>query len=310
MHRAFTAPFLFRYAIAIAYRLGFLILRKVRFRVRQPLQNARVIIVGSFLAGGAGKTPLVREMANRFAARGLRVAVLCHAFAWDECRLLKSSCPGVRVLATRDRYAAARKLDGSFDVVLCDGGLEDTRFSGADAFALRWGERARTLADLVPCGRCVSLERDHPAAVAWDGARFSDFSERSAGSREADVRFGILDIRNGQGKEWDGKRPCLLMTAIGDPERFEKDLRAFGVRIRRRIFLKDHSRRFSQALKRELAHGLPIVLTEKDAVRLDLRTKENPLLYIARERVEWGSRVEDYLNAAAGGAAVNPPSML
>ena len=53
-----------------------------------------------------------------------------------------------------------------------------------------------------------------------------------------------------------------------------------------------------------------MVITEKDAARLDADAKKNPLLYIAEERVELSAALNAYLNAAAGGAARNPPSTL
>ena len=63
-------------------------------------------------------------------------------------------------------------------------------------------------------------------------------------------------------------------------------------------------------MREELLCGMSIVMTEKDWARLPGEVKENPRLFVARERVVVGEAVEDYLNALVGGAFKNPPSML
>lgn len=299
----------FRFALAIVYRSGFLLLRKTVYREKAPLKS-KVIIVGSFLAGGAGKTPLVRELALRMKLENLRIAILCHAVAWDEFQMLFSEF-GCSVFKTRNRYETARKIDGQFDMILCDGGLEDTRFANADVFVLRWNESAKRMADLIPCGKCVSLEKDHPEAKKIRCFRQADnLYEKKSAEKNWNVSFGISAIQNGDGKFLPKGAKCAVVTAIGDPERFAKDVEANEFFVARKVFLPDHSKRFVQALLAELLREFPIVMTEKDWARLSGQDKKNPRLFVARERVVVGDAFEDYLNALAGGAFKNPPSML
>ncbi len=300
---------IFRLALALVYRGVFLLSQRTFYRKRKPLQS-HVVIVGSFLAGGAGKTPLVRELVHRMNAESLRVAILCHSAAWDEFRMLRSEF-GSSVLKTRNRYRTARQIDGSFDVIVCDGGLEDTRFADADTFVLRWGESATSIADLIPSGNCVSLEKDHPGAREIRCLRLSENRcEREYPASDWSVSFGISTIRNGKGTPLPRGAKCLIVTAIGNPERLAKDVEAKGICVTRRIFLPDHSKRFARILRPKLNGEIPVVMTEKDWVRLPEKAKENPLLYLARERVSLGKSVLDYLNAAAGGAFKKPPSTL
>ncbi len=300
---------IFRLAFALVYRGCFLISRKTVYREKAPLKS-KVVVVGSFLAGGAGKTPLVREFAHRMKKENLRVAVICHAAAWDEFQMFFSEF-GSSVFKTRNRYETARKIDGKFDMILCDGGLEDTRFANADVFVLRWSESAKRIADLIPCGKCVSLEKDHPGARTIRCSRLADnLYENKDVKKNWNVAFGISTVQNSDGNFLPKGAECAVVTAIGDPDRFAKDVEANGFFVAGKVFLSDHSKRFVQILQWELQSGLPIVMTEKDWARLSEKLKKNLRLFVARERVVFGNALENYLNALAGGAFKNPPSML
>ena len=300
---------IFRLAGALVYRCAYLTLRKTFYRKRKSLQS-RVIVVGSFLAGGAGKTPLVREFVRRLSAENLRVAILCHSAAWDEFRLLRSEF-GTSVFKTRNRYGVARKIDGAFDIIVCDGGLEETRFVNADTFVLRWSESAKNFTDLIPAGKCASLEKDHPETREIRCFRLSENrGEKKYPTLDWEASFGISTIRNEKGRSLPSGAKCDLVTAIGNPDRFAKDVEAFGIVVVEKIFLPDHSKRFARILRSRRKREIPIVMTEKDWARLPEETKKNPLLYLARERVTLGKSILDYLNAVAGGAFKKPPSTL
>lgn len=92
-----------------------------------------IVGLGNLVAGGTGKTPCTIWLANRLRQAGLRPVVISHGYkgraaaplvvsggqvpvsslpeeAGDEARLSALSCPGVPVLAGRDRVAAASIL--------------------------------------------------------------------------------------------------------------------------------------------------------------------------------------------------------
>lgn len=292
-----------------AYRIGYCLFKKTLYRKREAPFRSRIIVVGSFLSGGAGKTPLTARIAEELSACGNRIAILCHEAAWDECAMLRKALPDAEIFSTRNRYALAKRIDGLFDVILCDSGLEDTRFSHADVFILRWGERATSIRDLIPSGNCSSLESDHPKArtvlcVQKASLRGRDLPVGFSAS------FGISQVENSSGERLRGKAYAVVVTAIGNPDRFVEDVKSFGIDVSREVFLRDHSRRYAKRLQKELRAGNPVVITEKDAARLDDETAKNPRLYVARMRANLSRTFRDYLNAAAGGAARNPPSTL
>lgn len=280
-------------AAAFAYRFVSRLLHSTVFFPRKEL-CCKVVVVGSFLAGGAGKTPLTRAIAEKFPHCGKRVAVLCHSAAWDEFEMLRSIETGAQIFKTSNRYRSALQLQNDFDVILCDGGLEDTRFCGAKRLSLRWKERAEKIADLIPAGKCVSLERDHADAENVRCARARE--KFLADENVPEVRFGIGKIQNCLGENLGGNRASTLLTAIGNPERFECDLLESGVKISRKKFLPDHSKKFAANILQELSKSPDaIVLSEKDFARLDSVTKKNPRIFVAKEIVVWNSAMEKLL---------------
>lgn len=303
--------FVARYALAWIYRCGYSVSRRVLYRPKPFCWKSRLIIIGSFLSGGAGKTPLVAKMAGRWALRNFRVAVLCHRAAWDEFEMLQKSLVGVDVFLTANRYELAKNLDGDYDVILCDGGLEDTRFVGADIFVLRWAENADSIKCLIPLGNCVSLEKDHPDAIPVECFRLAEKSKEVGFTKKRLCAFfGISQVKNYFGESLSAGAEVCLVTGLGAPERFVRDVETLGMAVKKKVFLPDHSPNYARYLNKELRENYPIVLSEKDAARLDDRIRKNARLYVAKEEVEVGELLDDYLNAAAGGAFKNPPSTL
>src|SRR5271168_1660357 len=75
-----------------------------------------VISVGNLTVGGTGKTPMVIWLAERFLARGKRVAILSRGYRGangtsDEIELMKARL-GERVVfgVGKDRFAEGRKI--------------------------------------------------------------------------------------------------------------------------------------------------------------------------------------------------------
>ena len=280
------------------------------------MRHARLIVVGSFRAGGAGKTPfciwLVRHILER--KPDARVAILCHRVASDEVNLVQSKFSDVRVVATANRYRTACQLDDDFDYIICDDGFEDSRLVGAATVRLDWGDVPTLLRDLVPAGRNRSLLQDHdaPAVTLACSSRGTE--------TPADVSFTLDSVRNAcgevllpkgseagrrnevllpKGSDADrrnevllpkgseaGRRKNAVLCGIGNPERFVSDLTQAGFRISRKIFRADHDRDFDAALRKALADGGNVIMTEKDYARIhDGLLKENERVYIAFQTV-------------------------
>ena len=121
--------------VSAFYRIAYKFHHKFFLRP-QPQLRIPVVIVGSYLAGGAGKTPFTIWLANFFQEQSKKVAILCHNAAWDEINLLKAQLPSTKVIATKNRYITAKEIQNTFDIIICDDGFEDTRFPGRNGWRL------------------------------------------------------------------------------------------------------------------------------------------------------------------------------
>ena len=241
-------------------------------RPGKPLTHAKLIVVGSFLAGGAGKTPFVIWLANHIISlyKTKNVVVLCHAKARDELELLKAKLPWATVVATSNRYRTARELDRQFDYIICDDGFEDTRLRPAYTVRLDWGELPRRLRDLWPVGPNRSLVQDHPQP---------DLVLKCYGENP-DVKFAIAEIVNGVGEHLDAAGSGIwAVCGIGNPERFFRDLENFGVKVEKTVVRPDHDWRYDRALKKILKSAPAVLVTEKDFMRLGPDLRNSPRVY-------------------------------
>lgn len=307
---------LFGWAVHLRNRLydrGFLRAR------RAPVP---VVSAGALAAGGAGKTPLARLVAERLRERGLRVAILSHGYrgalrrrggrvlpggdaahAGDEALMLARALEDVPVFAGRDRVRlAALAAAGGAKVLVLDDGFQHRRlWRDLDLLLVDGGSRLED-ARLLPAGPLreplgPALLRTHAVVVRGEGPPPPGYS--GPWLRVVDEAAGLW--RHPQGaalplEELCG-RPVALVAGIARPERFAAMARALGAEVIEERFFSDHHR-FRPA---DLA-GAPaeILTTAKDAVRLPWGVAA--LVLEHRLRVVEGSEVLDsLLERAVGG---------
>lgn len=268
------------FLLALTYRFFYKVNRFLFLRKKRPLKHSKLIVVGAYLIGGAGKTPFTLHLAQHFLSENKSVAILCHAKANDEFLWLQQKLPHVKVFKTKNRASLASRLDGQFDVILTDDGFEDHRLVPDEKIALQWGESTHYIRDLIPSGFCRSLKRDHLdiTRTVFCGDSFIN----------PDLLFYISKIVNAGGESLTAG--ATAMCGIGSPQRFFADLEKFGAIIHKRVERPDHDRRFETHLKKELSLSNPIVITEKDFSRLSPEIRNNPLLFMAEQKVAILSR--------------------
>ena len=277
-------------ALAGIYYIAYKLHHQFCLRQGSPLGHARLIVVGSFLAGGAGKTPFVAWLAqfiNSHAGQAPRIAILCHERAQDEATMLRqkfAGMPQVRVIATSNRYKTAQEIDRDYDFIICDDGFEDTRLAGAITIRLDRADTPQKIADLVPAGKHRSLPRDHEEPAVTLG--------------QNDIRFRIGRIANA------GNEPCpagpIAICGIGDPERFRQDLASFGIEPAGFIARPDHDRRFEQIIMKFIARGAQLVITEKDFARLPEKWRLHPNVFVAYQEIEVSAPAMAAIRACCG----------
>ncbi len=280
---------MFLHFLALCYRAAYLLHHALSLRPGAPLQHSKLIVVGSFRTGGAGKTPFCIWLCNHLAAQGKAVALLAHEYAFDEVAMLRQKFADnarIQVFATRNRYRLAHELDRSqkFDCIVCDDGFEDSRLVGAITILLLWEPLPTKISDLWPCGKMRSLAKDHDLDSSMVRILRCDDGNPA-------VKFVVDKVLHYATGEKINRKKANVACGLGNPERFCKDLQNFGIEIERKFFFKDHSKSFAAQFEQILQKNPQdaFVISEKDAARLPaefIQKNVNSLIFVASQTTE------------------------
>lgn len=259
-----------------------------------------VVSVGALTAGGAGKTPVVRWLAEALRERGFRPGILSRGYGGtggsaaraidparpdarrdgDEPVLLARALRDVPVIVCPDRVRGAelaasrgagvlllddgfqhRRLHRDFDLVLWDRRAERARGMLLPAGPLREPPSALGRADAV-----LRIDRGEGPPELPDGVATSVVARLVPGARQA-VPQGTS---------------VHALTGIADPASFERSLLALGLRITGATRFPDHhfftAAEVVAAAERASAEGSDVLaVTAKDWVRWPLGVGELPV---------------------------------
>lgn len=253
-----------------------------------------VIVVGNITLGGSGKTPVTLALIEMLRARGYRPGVVSRGYGakaprypyavkpdtlpeqgGDEpCLIVQRT--GVPLYIDPDRPAAVRALLANSDcnIVISDDGLQHYAL-GRD-LELAVVDARRGLGN----GRCLPEGplREPPQRLAQvdrvilngEGA----FSYADA-SRIRLVPGALTELVSGRTvtpERWEASRRVHALAGIGHPTRFFDTLRTLGFDPVEHP-LRDHARIEPEQLR--LESGLPLIMTEKDAVKCRRWAPEN-----------------------------------
>jgi tetraacyldisaccharide 4'-kinase len=272
------APLGWLYAEATAWRLA----HGKGWRAPVP-----VICVGNLTAGGAGKTPIVRDLARRLVHRGLHPAILSRGYGGSEQGPLKvdpdrhdTSQVGDEPLLlareapcwiARDRADGARAMaaDGA-GIILMDDGLQNPDLIQDLRLIVVDGETAFGNGHAIPAG---PLREHIDAGIKRADAMIVVGEDRHDLVRRYSGQIHILrSSAHIQPSELAGRKRLVAFAGIGRPEKFRSSLIAAGADMAEfRAFADHHPYSGAEltALADRATHlGADLVTTEKDWVRL------------------------------------------
>ncbi len=266
-------------------------LRRACYRVgllRSGSAGVPVIVVGNISAGGTGKTPLVLWLVGELQLLGWRAGIVSRGYGaahpprepvlvaadasarivGDEALLLarRADCP---VCVCTDRLAAARHLASlGCQVIVADDGLQHLALRRDLQIAVVDGARMFGNGALLPAGPLrepVSRLRQMDAVICNGDAP----GQHAHGEITATMKLRpeqLLRLTDGQAAsaaEWRGQQ-VHAVAGIGHPPRFFATLRGLGLEPVEHAFADHHA---YQAADLAFDDALPIVMTEKDAVK-------------------------------------------
>jgi tetraacyldisaccharide 4'-kinase len=272
--------------------LGWLYGRITAWRMARPGARAgvRVVCIGNFTAGGAGKTPTALLAAEMAVAAGMKPFILTRghggritlptrvdaarhgaADCGDEPLLLARIAP---VIVARDRAAgAAEAVARGAGLIIMDDGLQNPSLAKDFVIAVVDGATGAGNGLCLPAGPLrapLAAQLRHVTAVLVIGpGAAGDAVAALAAAAGKPVLRGALEPDARAVAALRGK-PLLAFAGIGRPEKFFATLRESGLDVRVVRAFADHRAYGPDDLSRLAAEagGLTLVTTEKDAVRL------------------------------------------
>ena len=265
-----------------AYRVG--IFRSVRFKVP-------VIVVGNITVGGTGKTPLTIWLARFLARSGYKPGIISrgyggHARKWpqqvradadpwivgDEAIVIArhADCP---MAVGPERVADAQAIlnHSDCDIIISDDGLQHYPLARKVEIVAIDGHRRFGNGKCLPAG---------PLREPASRAESADFlvSKNVAGSGEYLLRYvagplrKLVDESCTQALEKLAQQRVHAVAGIANPGAFFAELRKAGLDIIAHEFPDHH---FFTATELEFDDDLPVVMTEKDAVKCHRFARDN-----------------------------------
>jgi len=258
--------------LSLAFRAA-VALRRFAYRsrlARAAAVGAPVVVVGSIVVGGTGKTPLVRALCAALAAAGRRPGIVTRGYGGSNVapravvpgddpaivgdESLLHAGDGFPVWIGHDRAAAARALLAAGPD--CDGAVVDAARGCGNGCLLPAGPLREPRARLDRVDAVVRLVEDG--------------SPRAHGERESTMSYEPLPWRNlvqpGLHADLDAWRRGAIhaLAGIGDPARFFALLRRLGLEPVCHVF-PDHYRYAREELR--FPGATAVLMTEKDAVK-------------------------------------------
>jgi len=242
-----------------------------------------LISVGNITVGGSGKTPFVIWLCKQLQQHGYKPVILCRGDggklhqprlinktdAADEVgdeALLLARATDVPVIAGRDRVAASIMAENTGNLIIMDDGFQYRQLERVcdiilvpsegvgngcllPAGPLREPMSALSRADLiVRTGDGPAMPLTHAKEWRWE--------PRTSGLRQIQ-KMNIPAPEN-----------VIAVCGIARPQRFLDSLAQQGVEVVDQMIFPDHYRYRNNDIEQITGKNLPVVTTEKDAVKL------------------------------------------
>jgi len=243
-----------------------------------------MISVGNVTAGGSGKTPFVIWLAILLKNEGMQPVILCRGDGGsggdpelvtessdpqkvgDEALLLhqKSGCP---VLSGHDRVRTADMAQNYGNIIILDDGFQYLQLRRVCDIVLIPAEGVGN-GHLIPAGplREAINALDRADLIVRTGRANSP--EPLTHGKEWQWWCREDELKQVAGLQSEKPEKAVALTAIARPSRFLQSLENTGIDIIENYTFPDHHSFSASEIQQVTQHGEAVVVTSKDAVKL------------------------------------------
>lgn len=274
---------------------------QIRLKWHKPYHcGAKVICIGNITAGGVGKTPVARAMAEKYLKEGKKVFFVTRGYkgtlknivvdlekhtpaeTGDEARLLALTAPTI-IAPHRDKGAKMAVSLGA-EVIIMDDGFQNPRLYKDESWLVFDGSVGLGNGKIIPAGPLrETLKNGEKRAnyIVIMGEDKTGLEKQCQlpcfhGKLEAEP----LELQN---------QSVLAFAGIGRPEKFYQTLRDLGFNTAVTHDFADHyaysADDINQLVEEAARLGLELVTTEKDYVKLSLEAQQK--VHVLKVRAVW-----------------------
>ncbi|NVK21823.1 MAG: tetraacyldisaccharide 4'-kinase [Kangiellaceae bacterium] len=239
-----------------------------------------VVVIGNINVGGTGKTPLAIYLIKLLSKQGLKVGLVTRGYGGEsahypllmteqvkpqECGdepFLIYNHTAATIVVDPNRSRGAEKLaELGCDLVLCDDGLQHYKLQRDLEIVVIDGQRQFGNGWLMPFG---------PLREPVSRLNSADIQVVNGQSMQL-IAKSITQMNDWQPVSLDTQaiiqKNCHAVAAIGNPQRFYSTLARLGFNFSQHSFPDHHQFTADDIERIRQNQSLPIVMTEKDAVK-------------------------------------------
>ena len=280
--------------------------RREKFKNQPKLSwkpNIPVIVIGNIVVGGTGKTPTVIWLSKLLESKGYKPGIVSRGYGGSSPKkpLMIDDNTSVKVSGdepliiykntlrpvciSSNRISAISKLlkETDTDVIISDDGLQHYKMSRDIEIVIFDGNRGVGNGLCLPAGPLREpLERVEDADFIVSSSKLIDLKTKHHNhlmSYQPIEWARIRDNKRFKADAWPLSKNVHAVAGIGNPAKFYKTLTSLGLSPIPHSF-PDHYQFNEEDL--DFGDSLPIIMTEKDAVRC-LEMTNNNLWYLSVE---------------------------
>ena len=283
------APFSLLFWLISQIRIA-LYRKKILKSYRSPVP---VLVIGNISVGGNGKTPLVIWLVEQLQKKGVKVGVISRGYGGEnkvypqlvtpesnpklmgDEPLLIAQRTHAPVAISPNRQQSIELLLSQFelDLIVTDDGLQHYALERDMEWVVVDGERRFGNSFVLPAGGL----RELPSRLKQVQAVICNGKNANAGEHAMHLEPDfVINLKTGEKRKLsEFTQSVYALAGIGYPPRFFNMLKELGIPLAETFSFADHQAFTAEMIVPKLSQNLPLLMTEKDAVKCKAFTQGN-----------------------------------